>query len=487
MQVSYTKRLLQAYPVPYLCAKQLRDTIQMNSINLKCIINVGVSKTNSDELNRKIRLNNIILIFLTTTFLIYLPVLFYFELHSLVIINLLMLATCGLSFFIQAKKKHLLGFTILALSMLILMSKITITFGLISNVHLFLMCSCMATMALFDTKKKLRITLLSLYLITFFGLLLFVPYKTELTLLSEQIGYLMKLYGYVNLLILFIFIIIFVSTFVKQSSNFRKKMLKQNAILEHKNLQITDSLKYAKHIQNAILPSLTSVKELLEESFILFQPKDIVAGDFYWMHKTQDDQILFAAADSTGHGVPGAMVSVVCTNALNQAVNEFGLTDPGKILDKVRELVISSFQQGDGGYVTDGMDISLCLINKNTRVIHWAGANNPLWIIREKSENLEIIKADKQSVSKTDDPKPFTTHKVELNPGDCFYFFTDGYADQFGGVAAKKYMQKRIKKLLLSIYKKSMDTQKRLISDNILHWMGNLEQVDDICFIGVKL
>ena len=260
----------------------------------------------------------------------------------------------------------------------------------------------------------------------------------------------------------------------------------QNAVLEHKNVQITDSIRYAKHIQDAILPSLSTIKESLEESFILYQPKDIVAGDFYWMHTKEDGQILFAAADSTGHGVPGAMVSVVCTNALNQAVKEFGLTDPGQILDKVRELVANSFQKSDNE-VKDGMDISLCLIDKDTRIVNWSGANTPLWIIRENSDELEVIKADKQSVAKTETPKPFTTHTVQLNQGDCFYLFTDGYADQFGGAAAKKYMQKRIKSLLLSIYKKTMTTQQRLITDNLAHWMGNQEQVDDICFIGVKL
>jgi len=388
---------------------------------------------------------------------------------------------------LQARKKHQLGFIVLTFAMIFIMSAISVVFGQIVNMHFFLLCICMTTTVLFDTQKILRFFIFSLALTSFFSLIFFLPYTTGFTSSSDLIVQAMKIFGYLNYLVIFAFTGIFFTSFVQQITLFQKKILSQNAVLEQKNLQITDSLKYAKHIQSAILPPVSTIKEYLNESFILYKPKDIVAGDFYWLHPKEDGQVLFAAADSTGHGVPGAMVSVVCTNALNQAVKEFGLTAPGEILDKVRELVSDGFQQNESGEVKDGMDISLCLIDRTQRIVKWAGANNPLWIIRENSDDLEIIKPDKQSVSKTDNPKPFTTHTVYLNSGDCFYLFTDGFADQFGGSAAKKYMQKRIKKLLLSIYKKTMSSQKRLINDNLLHWMGNLEQVDDICFIGVKL
>jgi serine phosphatase RsbU (regulator of sigma subunit)/Tfp pilus assembly protein PilF len=255
--------------------------------------------------------------------------------------------------------------------------------------------------------------------------------------------------------------------------------------LEEKNQEIMDSITYAKRIQSAILPPPKVVKEYLQESFIIYKPKDIVAGDFYWMESVpinKDNIILFAAADCTGHGVPGAMVSVVCNNALNRSVREHGLTDPGKILDKTREIVIQEFEKSDEE-VKDGMDIALCSLEGNT--LKYAGANNPLWIIR----NNEIIetKANKQPIGKFDNPLPFTTHTFELLEGDAFYVFSDGYVDQFGGIKGKKFKAKSFRELLLSIQDKSMEVQKKYIDETFETWKGDLEQIDDVCVIGVRV
>jgi serine phosphatase RsbU (regulator of sigma subunit) len=251
--------------------------------------------------------------------------------------------------------------------------------------------------------------------------------------------------------------------------------------LEEKNQEITDSIQYAKRIQNAILPPLKLVKEYLQESFILYKPKDIVAGDFYWLeHK--EDKILFAAADCTGHGVPGAMVSVICNNGLNRSVREYGLTDPGEILNKTREIVIAEFEKSEEE-VKDGMDIALCSLEGS--ILKYAGANNPLWIIR----NGEIIetKADKQPIGKFDELLPYTTHTFELQKGDSIYIFSDGYADQFGGEKGKKFKAANFKKLLLSIQNESIEQQKELINESFEEWKGDLEQLDDVCVIGVRI
>lgn len=259
--------------------------------------------------------------------------------------------------------------------------------------------------------------------------------------------------------------------------------------LEEKNKEILDSITYAKRIQGAILPSKKIVKEHLQESFILYKPKDIVAGDFYWMEsfdKSSDANniILFAACDCTGHGVPGAMVSVVCHNALNRSVREYGLRIPGEILDKTRSIVIQEFEKSDEE-VKDGMDISLCALNLKESILYWAGANNPLWIIRN-SELIEY-KPDKQPIGKYADAKPFATQKIQLQKNDCLYIFTDGYADQFGGEQGKKYKAAKMKSLLLSIHTQPMEAQSVIINANFEQWKGNLEQVDDICMIGVKI
>jgi tetratricopeptide (TPR) repeat protein len=235
----------------------------------------------------------------------------------------------------------------------------------------------------------------------------------------------------------------------------KKEVEHQKDIIQEAHKEITDSIAYAKRIQNAILPPSKVVKEYLMKSFIL---------------------------DCTGHGVPGAMVSVVCNNALNRSVREHELTDPGKILDKSREIVIQEFEKSDEE-VKDGMDIALCSLEGNK--LQYAGANNPLWVIRN-GEILET-KANKQPIGKFDNPNPYTTHKMELEPGDSIYIFSDGYIDQFGGEKGKKYKSKAFKDLLLSIQDKSMEIQKTFIDKTFKDWKGDLEQVDDVCVIGVKI
>lgn len=258
----------------------------------------------------------------------------------------------------------------------------------------------------------------------------------------------------------------------------------KNHLLEEQKKEILDSITYAKRIQSAILAPQRIVKQYLPDSFILYKPKDIVAGDFYWLEKT-NDIILFAAADCTGHGVPGAMVSVVCNNALNRSVREYGLSDPGQILDKTREIIIQEFEKSDEE-VKDGMDISLCALDRKNKILKWAGANNPIWILRN-NRDLEEIKANKQPIGKYAEPKPFTTHNIQVQEGDAIYVFTDGYQDQFGGEKGKKYKASQLKELLISLQSQTMEQQHIQLNQSFEQWKGQLEQVDDVCIIGVKI
>lgn len=290
----------------------------------------------------------------------------------------------------------------------------------------------------------------------------------------------------VSLLILLLLVVVIKGFYNKKRDN--KLIVQQKEIvessrkdLEEKHKEITDSIHYAKRIQAAILPPNKIVKQHLKDSFILYKPKDIVAGDFYWL-EVKDKKVLFAAADCTGHGVPGAMVSVVCNNGLNRSVREHGITDPGKILDKTRQIVIQEFEKSDDE-VKDGMDISLCVLDGQK--LYWAGANNPLWIIR--NGNLIEVKPDKQPIGKYAEEKPFTTHEIELQQGDSIYVFTDGYQDQFGGNKSKKFKAAKLKELLLGIQHENMDIQLNSISQTFDRWRGDLEQVDDVCVIGVRV
>lgn len=263
---------------------------------------------------------------------------------------------------------------------------------------------------------------------------------------------------------------------------------KQKDIVVEKQKEIIESISYAKRLQDAILPSKEFINSHLVHNFILYRPKDLVAGDFYWA-ECIGDHFFIAAADSTGHGVPGALVSVVCSNALNRTVKEFQLTDPGDILNKTRELVIETFEKSSNE-VKDGMDISLLSIKlpnaiSNDLEIKWSGANNPLWYIQDGS--LKEIKGNKQPIGKIDQAKPFTTHRIDHKTGTSFYLFTDGIADQFGGEKGKKFKYKQLNTLLLKSDTLPAEEQSQLIAKTFDSWKGDLEQVDDVCIIGIRL
>jgi ligand-binding sensor domain-containing protein/serine phosphatase RsbU (regulator of sigma subunit) len=261
------------------------------------------------------------------------------------------------------------------------------------------------------------------------------------------------------------------------------ELKEEKHLVEEKQKEIIESITYAKRLQDAILPPTDFINKHLLHNFILYKPKDIVAGDFYWAEAI-GDLFFIAAADSTGHGVPGAMVSVVCSNALNRTVKEFHLTETGEILDKTRELVLETFEKSTSE-VKDGMDISLLCIDYKNKKIFWSGANNPLWYI--VNDEMKDIKADKQPIGKTDYPKPFTTHHINFTEDSIFYLFTDGYADQFGGDKGKKFKYQQFSEVLLQNHKLSLQKQSELLNMAFDNWKGDLEQVDDVCVIGIKI
>ena len=295
-----------------------------------------------------------------------------------------------------------------------------------------------------------------------------------------------RTYMYTGGLILLLVIIFSILVFNRlKISNKQKAIIeKQKMVVEVKNQEITDSINYAKRIQSAILPSIDKMKESLPNSFIFYRPKDIVAGDFYW-YKKINNKIFIAVADCTGHGVPGAMVSVVCHNALNRAVNDFRLLDPAKILDKTAELVIEAFKENDDEKVKDGMDISLCSFDMENNKLEYAGAINSMFYITENK--LNEIKGDKQPIGHFANLKPFTLHKLSLSKGDKIYMFSDGYSDQFGGVKGKKYMYKRFRDLILGVSNEKFANQQKALENEFDTWKDDLDQVDDVCVIGIEI
>lgn len=289
-----------------------------------------------------------------------------------------------------------------------------------------------------------------------------------------------------------------------QKKKANKEITSQKEMIEQKNIDIMDSIYYAQRIQKAILTPDNYLNKHLTEAFILNRPKDIVSGDFLWAFKSPDEKMIVAVADCTGHGVPGAFMSLIGTSKLNEIVIERKITAPEKILNQLREEVIHSlnpeqaeevFQQDQHqmreflssfNSIKDGMDIAICCYDLNNMTLQYSGANNSIYLIRNNT--LIKYKADKFPVGKYDgENKPFTGHQVQLEKGDTIYSFTDGYADQFGGKRGKKFKYKQFQELLLSIQNNSLNKQKEILEEAIENWKGNLEQVDDICVVGIKI
>jgi len=255
-------------------------------------------------------------------------------------------------------------------------------------------------------------------------------------------------------------------------------------LLEEKHKDLTDSIHYAKRIQTALFTTEKYLGQHLPEYFVLFKPRDIVSGDFYWALEYKGTFFL-ACCDCTGHGVPGAFMSLLNITFLHQAITEKKLSQPNQIFDNIRTTLIEALNPDGSTDTKDGMDAVLCSINFEKHLLGAACANNPLWIIR-KGELIEF-KADKIPIGEGNETKSFTLHETNLQKGDCIYMFTDGYADQFGGPNEKKYKQAQLKELLLSIHLKPMSEQKKLLEESFTSWKRNFEQVDDVCVMGLRV
>lgn len=284
----------------------------------------------------------------------------------------------------------------------------------------------------------------------------------------------------------------------------------QNAEIKEKNEEIMDSIRYAQRIQETILPASQMIKSYFSNSFILYKPKELVSGDFYWMKSIEEengDKLMFSAVDCTGHGVPGAFVSIVGHNGLNRAVNEFELRSPKLILEKLNELVVESFAPNEEMSVKDGMDLAFCMIDESD-ILHYAGANNPLWILSQEDSDIESriksdfkervqskkigdvvlteIKADKRPIGAFDGENIFNEHTIKLKKGDTIYVFSDGYADQFGGDRNKKMKSGKFKEVLAESYPELMSEQREILKKAFEEWKGDYEQIDDVCVIGYR-
>lgn len=277
----------------------------------------------------------------------------------------------------------------------------------------------------------------------------------------------------------------------------RKKMQDDLAAAHHalseSHKEVKDSINYAKRIQAVYLPPQQKFDEFFSDGFIFFQPKDVVSGDFYWFFNAgaqegkSSDEYLLAVADCTGHGVPGAIMSVICCNALNDVVVTRKIYDPATILDEARKIIVRTMKSETGSGQKDGMDIALIKWNKSNGQLLFAGANNPGWIYRHASNSIEVLSAHKQPVGYFERAEPFVNTSIALQSKDMVFLFSDGFADQFGGPRGKKFKYSALQEVLIQNAHLPTDAQAQLLQDVLDNWKGDLEQVDDITLIGFRV
>jgi serine phosphatase RsbU (regulator of sigma subunit) len=267
----------------------------------------------------------------------------------------------------------------------------------------------------------------------------------------------------------------------------KDKLETQVKLVNNKNIEILSSINYASRLQSAIVNPHQFFTNIFPNSFIFYQPKDIVAGDFFWCEKIEN-KVFFAAADCTGHGVPGALVSVVCATALNRTLYEYEKHEPGEILDTTRQLIIETFSKSKSG-VMDGMDISFCVLDTDVKQVTWAGANNPLWIYKSASQQLLEYKPNKQPIGNWENATPFTSHVIQLESMDVMYLFTDGFQDQFGTddilKPIKKFKPAGMRKMLQSIATLAAEEQYQRVQHTFETWKGDTDQIDDVTLMGI--
>lgn len=304
------------------------------------------------------------------------------------------------------------------------------------------------------------------------------------------------------LLVVIIFIVIF---YYRRQKILNLLLMEKNEVIKLKNSEMISSLNYAQRIQNAVLLGNKRIDTYFADYFILNQPKNIVSGDFFWINKTKDNKTIWAVVDCTGHGVPGAFMSIIGNQMLNEIILEKNITNPGKILNEMKNGIIDSLnQRGEQGSSHDGMDMALCVWDPKTNILEYAGANNSIYICRENLDHtmfdadrhrLQIfenqlieIKANRIPIGFSYNySRSFDTFSIQLEKGDTIFATSDGFQDQFGGPSNKKYSTKRLKRLMIEVNGKSIHEYNSIFRNELIDWKGDYEQLDDICIVGVKI
>lgn len=448
---------------------------------MRRILNNGISVNNTLTLNRRIRVANLISLLIAAIMALYTPVFFVFEQPVGITINSIYFLSAVTAFCLIHQRFTLPAFLLIVCSSFFYFVITSIVYGTQVNLHFFLLIVCMTSVALFNSRITIRI-LLALAILSFFLLIVWSHFYDRLICIPKQSRTDEMIIGQVNLLLLFLISCTFMMFFKNEMLYGKKIITDQKNLLEERNKDVMDSINYAQRIQRAMLPSRSSIRGIFPEYFLFFQPKDIVSGDFYWTHETDKYQFI-AVGDCTGHGVPGCMMSVLGINLLIEIVENKHITDPATILNELRNGILLAFDKdGRSTVYQDGMDLALIRIDRQSNSFTFSGAQNSIYHIT--SEKLEVCMGDKQPIGFSHSMDFFTTQKFTYESGDLLILFTDGFADQFGGPKNKKFGYKNFQELLFNNRERDLE---KLLTKTFYEWKGELEQIDDICVLGIRL
>jgi sigma-B regulation protein RsbU (phosphoserine phosphatase) len=444
------------------------------------IANLGIDKDTPFYVSNKIKLfNNANLVILLVN-VVYLAIGTAFCFHWATALTAYSFVSNIVAFFLVKHGRYKLAFNFTMIYGVVFLTCFTFLFGNVNNSYFYFLFLPVVCNLMFDNLKTgLTYFIISLVFMIA-NIYIIGNYEPYYKLTGD-----LRFIGYPNVIFSALLIFLGVRLFKQENVKYAGEIETQRKVLEEKNTEITDSINYAKKIQQALLPGEDEFKTHFQEAFVLLKPKDIVSGDFYWMTE-KSSKLFYATADCTGHGVPGGFMTMLGISFLDEIVNEKGVLEPAQILNELRERIIVALKQtGISGESKDGMDIALCCIDKKKNILQYAAANNSIYII--KDEKITEYKPDKQPCGFSHETKSFTQHEIKIEQGDSIYSFTDGFADQFGGPKGKKFKYRQLEDLLLSNYSLTAGEQSNILANTFDKWKGELEQVDDVLIIGVKI
>lgn len=443
------------------------------------LANTGITPNTPFSLRNKLTVLNNANIFIAVVSIFYAVIGYMNGFYLAVGVTVYSLLSIALGFLLIGRGLYKAAFHYVVWYAFIFLSSFSYMFGSINNSHYYFLFLPIAVNILFNELKP-TLVYLAIGILLMLASVAFIDHCEPYYKVDADLRY----FGYPNIVFVSLLIFLGVRLFKQENLKNAATIEEQRQTLEEKNREITDSINYAKRIQEALLPSTSEFSTYFRDSFVLLKPKDIVSGDFYWA-TSKGDTVFFATADCTGHGVPGGFMTMLGISFLDEIVNEKNIVQPAAILDNLRERIVNTLKQtGTAGESKDGMDIVLCCLDTKTKRLSYAGANNSLYVLQDGV--LTEHKPDKQPCGFYPNPVPFTNNTIQLQDGNCIYCFSDGYADQFGGVKGKKFKYKKLEELLVSTAN-DFNTQKKLLSNTFDEWKGNLEQVDDVLLIGIRI